>query len=275
MIGLKSNSILHGEAVIIVSEAKLRQMKERIIMCSEKHREGHIPSAFSVLDILWVLYQQVLHINPNNPSDPKRDRFVLSKGHASLGLYVMLAESGFFPYEKLEDFAAYDSMFGGHPDRNKIPGVEASTGSLGHGFPISVGMALGQKIKGENARVFALIGDGEANEGSVWEAVLLASHHKLSNLTCIVDYNHSTDRALRVDDLQKKFEAFGWQSQTIDGHDHSQIFAALNAQAEGKPTAVIAQTIKGKGCRMMENNPAWHHRFPTAEEVPELLEQLS
>lgn len=260
--------------MVIVSDDLLRRVREQIIVCSTKNREGHIPSALSILDILFVLYQRVLHIDPANPKDPKRDRFVLSKGHASLGLYAMLAERGFFPHKELDCFASYEGMLGGHPDYNKIPGVEASTGSLGHGFPISVGMALGEKIKKSNVRVFVLIGDGEANEGSVWEAALLAAHHNLSKLTCIVDYNHSTDRALCMGDLQKKFEAFGWRSLTIDGHDHAQIFSALNTQDADRPTAVIAQTVKGKGCRTMENNPAWHHQFPTAEELPNLLEQL-
>jgi transketolase len=172
--------------------------------------EGHVPSALSILDILWVLYDRILKINPSYPKSPTRDRFILSKGHAALGLYVILAKKGFFPSSELEDFGKYDGFLGGHPDRNKVSGVEASTGSLGHGFPMSVGIALGLRIKKIDSKVFVLIGDGEANEGSVWESALLASHHNLSNLCCIIDYNHSTDRALKVGDMVSKFKSFGW-----------------------------------------------------------------
>ena len=175
---------------------------------------------------------------------------------------------------ELENFAKFDSILGGHPDRNKIPGVEASTGSLGHGFPFGVGMALGLKMKKSASRVFVIIGDGEANEGAVWESALLASHHHLTNLCCIVDYNHSTDRALQIGDMEKKFNSFDWETCTIDGHNHDKIFEALQKNGGHKPKAIIAKTIKGFGCRQMENNPEWHHKYPTHEELPTLLEGL-
>lgn len=239
-------------------------------MTSCKAKEGHIPSALSILDILWVLYSKILNIDSKNPNASERDRFILSKGHASLGLYVILAENGFFDKNLLSDFGEYNSILGGHPDHNKVPGVEASTGSLGHGMPMAVGMALGLKIKNNPARVFVLVGDGEVNEGTIWESALLASHHELNNLCCIVDFNHSTDRALKVESLSEKFKSFGWETVEIDGHNHQEIYKVLNDK-HSKPLAVIANTVKGNGVEMMENNPAWHHRSPSDEEVHEIF----
>lgn len=248
-------------------------LRQRILETASEAGEGHIPSALSVLDIVWVLYDKILNIDPHDPSHHNRDRFILSKGHASLALYAVLAEKNFFPKSEMKTFGKYQSRLGGHPDTTKVPGVEASTGSLGHGFPMSVGTALALKIQKSRARVFALIGDGEANEGSVWEACSLASHHGLSNLTCIVDNNHSTDRALRMGDLEKKFDAFGWDAQSVNGHDHQELLTALSTHSE-KPRAVIAQTVKGYGIRALENNPEWHHRSPKASELAALLEDF-
>ncbi|MCX5699128.1 MAG: transketolase [Candidatus Omnitrophica bacterium] len=252
----------------------MKKFIKEIIMVAANTGEGHIPSALSVLDILWILYDRVLNIYPRDPNHPDRDRFILSKGHASLGLYAILSEKGFFDKSLMNTFGKYDSILGGHLDRNKVPGVEASTGSLGHGFPMGVGIALALKIKKSSSRVFTVIGDGECNEGSVWEAALLAAHHKLNNLICIIDYNHSTDRALNIGDLAIKFKAFGWMSCEINGHDHEQIYNALRDTPKDKPLAVVANTIKGKGCKMMENNPAWHHRSPTKDELMRILESL-
>lgn len=247
---------------------------EKIVKMSAAACEGHIPSALSILDILWVLYDRILRINPENPADPTRDRFILSKGHAALSLYMVLAEKGFFSFSDLESFGKFESPFGGHPDRNKIPGVEASTGSLGHGFPASVGVAMALKIQKIDAKVFTIIGDGEANEGTIWEAALLAAHHRLSNLYCIVDYNHSTDRALSMGDLAAKFNAFGWDNCMINGHNHEEIYGALSRTNDLKPIAVIAETVKGCGCRIMENNPEWHHKAPSVKDLEIILKEL-
>lgn len=253
----------------------MKNLKKIIIESAHKSSEGHIASAFSILDILWVLYDNILKIDPLNPKDPKRDRFILSKGHASLGLYAVLAEKGFFAMEELKKFGTFDSILGGHPDRNKVPGVEASTGSLGHGMPMAVGVAMGLKITKNPSRVFVLIGDGETNEGTIWESAMLASHHKLNNLYCIIDHNHSTDRALLLGDVKKKFGAFGWDSVSINGHDHNEILKALKMKNETKPIAIIAETIKGYGIKMMEQNPAWHHKSPTDEELDIMIKELS
>jgi len=253
----------------------IKKLKCTIVEAVAKAGEGHIPSAFSILDIVWTLYDKVLKFDPKNPKWDERDRFFLSKGHASLALYMVLSEKKFFPRERLEGFAKWDSLLGGHPDRNKVPGVEASTGSLGHGLPMAVGSALASKISGVKYRVFTIIGDGEANEGTIWESAMLASHHKLNNLYCIVDYNHSGDRALRVDDLVEKFKSFGWQSISVDGHNQKEIEKALKVKTTDKPIAIIAETIKGLGAKMMENNPAWHHKAPTPEEFTQILKELS
>lgn len=253
---------------------KINQFKKLIIETSFVSKEGHIPSAFSILDILWVLYDKILKIDPHDYRNPERDIFILSKGHGSLALYVILAEKGFFSPTELKYFGNFKSMLGGHPDRNKVPGVEASTGSLGHGFPIGVGIALGLKIKKSKSRVFVIVGDGECNEGTIWESALVASHHNLSNLYCIVDHNHSTDRALLIDDLSEKFKSFGWDTCAINGHSHKEIYNALIRKSD-KPKVIIANTIKGYGSKSIENNPAWHHKSPSLEELDILLEELS
>ncbi len=252
----------------------MNHLKRKIVEMAVEAGEGHVPSALSILDILWVLYDKVLDITPDNIHTLHRNRFILSKGHASIGLYVILAEKGFIKHTALRSFGKFESALGGHPDRNKAFGVEASTGSLGHGFPMAVGLALGMKINKQPHRVYTLIGDGECNEGTIWESAKLVAHHHLSNLSCIVDHNHSGDRALFIGDLGKKFESFGWQAVTIDGHDHKQIYKALIQKSKDKPIAIIAETIKGHGIKMMENNHAWHHKSPNAEELKEILREL-
>lgn len=201
--------------------------------------EKHDPSTHSTLDVLWVLYDRVLRYDAHNPRWEGRDRFVLSKGHGCRAYYSILADKGFFPISELRTFLRYDSMLGAHPDRNKVPGVEASTGSLGHGLPMAVGMAMALRLKGSDRRVFALIGDGECNEGSIWEAFLLAGNRRLSNLTCIAVNNHSSSADLG--DLAAKFAAFGWRATTIDGRDHAQIYDALTRVDHEKPTAIVAE----------------------------------
>lgn len=253
---------------------KIKNLKKIITSVSADAKEGHVPSGMSIMDILWVLYDKVLKIDPSDPENPNRDIFILSKGHGSLGLYAVLAEKGFFSFDYFKNFCKYESNLGGHPDYKKIPGVEASTGSLGHGFPMAVGVALGMKINKKSNKVYCLIGDGECNEGTIWESALIAPHHKLNNLTCVIDHNHSTDRALVVDDLIEKFKSFGWEAFSIDGHDHEKIFEALNKKTINKPKMIIAETVKGRGSKTMENNPEWHHKSPTDEELKMLLEEI-
>jgi transketolase len=254
------------------AKAILRNLRSSIIRSAFEANEGHIPSALSILDVLWVLYETVLAERMR--SGALQDRFILSKGHGSLALYAVLAGKGAFEKEELSRFCQFDSILGGHPDRTLVPGVEASTGSLGHGLPIAVGLAMSQKIGEQDARTYVLIGDGEANEGTTWESALLAAHHNLGNLSCIVDFNHSTDRALEVAPLDTKFEAFGWRVLNVSGHDHEELKAALEEQLTDRPTLVLAHTIKGFGVPVMENNPEWHHRAPKPGELDQILAQV-
>ena len=247
-------------------------LKGEIAKLSFKSKEGHVASAYSIMDLLWVLFKDVLKVDLDHRS---LERFVLSKGHASLALYAMLLDAKIISCAEFQSFCEYDSKLGGHPDSNKLPHVSASTGSLGHGLAMSVGMAMASKIQKNDNRVFCLLGDGECNEGSVWEAVLLAAEHKLNNLCCIVDMNHSGDRAIHLGQLNEKFESFGCKVVVIDGHDHSQILQAYQSHHDTKPLVVIAETIKGKGVGVMENAPAWHHRSPTEDELVLILGDLS
>lgn len=249
-------------------------LKRKILEVATHAQEGHIPAAFSILDILWVLYDRILGITPETKDNPERNRFILSKGHASIGLYIVLAEKGFIDPELLENFGKANSCLGGHPDRTRVPGAEASTGSLGHGLPMGIGLALGAKIKKQPSKVYVIVGDGECNEGTIWESAMLAVHHKLDNLYCIVDHNHSGDIALNPGDMRKKFEAFGWHAISIHGHDQEEIYRALTQKSTGKPLAIIAETIKGNGSKTIENNPAWTHKYPNAEEMEIILKEL-
>lgn len=252
----------------------LNQLRCDILEASARSSEGHIPSAFSILDILFCVYLYDSHSRMQN-LERFDYNFILSKGHGSLALYAVLSEAGFFDKSWIKDFGGYGSRFGGHPDRNKVPGVMASTGSLGHGLPIAVGVALANRISGKKQRSIVLIGDGELNEGSNWESLLLASHHHLNNLTVIIDSNHSSDRALELGDLESKLNSFGFSTQIIDGHNHIQIVKALEFVDESKPRAIVAKTIKGNGIREMENNPAWHHAFPSQEKLEVFQKDLS
>lgn len=201
--------------------------------------EKHDRSAHSTLDILWVLYDRILRYDTHNPHSEDRDRFVLSKGHGPLAFYAILAAKGFFPTSALATFETWDSMLGAHPDRLKIPGVEASTGSLGHGLPLAVGIALALRARHSDRRVITLIGDGECNEGSIWESLLFAGNQYLSQLTCIIVNNHSSTADLS--DLAAKITAFGWHVNTVDGRDHDQLYAALSHSDQARPCAIIAE----------------------------------
>jgi transketolase len=247
------------------------------------HRAGssHVGSVFSAVDILAVLYQRILRVDPTQPDWTDRDRFILSKGHASAGLYVALAERGFFPEFWLDEFCRDGGRLAGHITHVGVPGVEVSTGSLGHGLPLACGMALAGKRESRPYRVFTMLSDGECDEGSTWEAVLFAPFHRLDNLVAIVDYNKiqslgTVKETLDLDSLAAKWQAFGWSVVEIDGHDFVQIenaFRAIPAKP-GKPTCVIAHTIKGKGVSFMENKLLWHYRSPDADELRLALAEL-
>ena len=249
----------------------MKSLIKKIVDIATLKKEGHIPSSLSILDIMYVLYNDVLDINSIKENRIDRDRFILSKGHASLGLYVILDHFGLLK-DDINTFCDVDSKLGGHPT-DKIFGVESSTGSLGHGLPIGIGLVLAYKIKKYKNKVYVIVGDGEANEGTIWESALLASHHNLDNLCCIIDFNHSTDRAVDLGNLKGKFDSFGWNVIEIDGHNHNEILNALTTSSI-KPTCVIANTIKGKGISMIENNPEWHHKFPNEEEYNQIMSTL-
>lgn len=238
----------------------MNNLIKKIVELSHLSKEGHIPSSLSILDILYVFYNKF-----------SQEKLILSKGHAALGLYVILEHFDLLETD-INTFCKFDSILGGHPT-NKVKNVVASTGSLGHGLPIGVGMALGHKIQNIDQKVVVLIGDGECNEGTIWESALLASHHNLNNLYCIVDYNHSGDRALSLGDIQNKFSSFGWQVLDIDGHNQVQIEQSINFISP-KPVLILANTIKGKGISFMENNPEWHHKFPNDEEFIKITSLL-
>uniref|UniRef100_UPI0022E0461E transketolase n=1 Tax=Enterocloster aldenensis TaxID=358742 RepID=UPI0022E0461E len=259
-----------------VMEEKMKELKRCIAQVAFERQEGHIPSAYSILDILYVLYHDVMDIDPCQPEKKIRDRLIVSKGHASLGLYTILADRGYFPMEEVSTFGQLNSRLGGHPDYHKVPGVEASTGSLGHGLPLAVGIAMGLNFKGSRERVYVIVGDGEMNEGTNWEAIMVAKEQGLSNLVCIVDYNHSSDRAVDFGNMETKFNAFGWETYSVDGHNHAELKDTLTRTNDMKrPIAIIANTIKGYGCKMIENNPAWHHRSPNLEELLQMMEELA
>jgi transketolase len=239
------------------------KIAENILKTSFLNKEGHIASAFSILDILIVLFFDVMK---------DCDQFVLSKGHASLGLYGILLEKGFITEDEFYSFCQKNSKLGGHPSSKKIPQVLLSTGSLGHGLPFCVGLALAKKIKKEEGKVYCIIGDGEANEGTIWESALAAANYKLDNLICLADFNKSGERAIKINSLFDKFKAFGWESNIANGHNQSDIKNALDCfKINDAPKFLQLNTIKGFGCSIMENNPEWHHKQP---QTKELLEEL-
>lgn len=226
---------------------------------------GHVGSAMSLIEIMRVLYDDVLNVRPDEPAWPDRDRCILSKGHGCLALYAVLADKGFFAVDELDDFCATGSILGGHPEHGKIPGVEASTGALGHGLSIGIGMAIACRMQDRDSRIVVVMGDGEINEGAVWEGALTASKHGLSNLTAIIDCNGyqsygPTSEVLELSPLADKWRAFGFDVIEVDGHDVAALKDVLNAPAGDRPRAVICLTVKGKGIPIAENNATWHHK---------------
>lgn len=258
-----------------------RRIRLQALRMIDRARSSHLGSGFSMVDLLAVLYMRILRLDPSRPDWPDRDRFILSKGHACAPLYIVLAECGFFPSSWLEDFYLNGSHLAGHASHTGVPGVEVSTGSLGHGLPMACGMAIAGKHDRKSHRIFALLSDGECDEGSTWEAALFAPHHHLDNLIVIVDYNKiqslgSVKEVLDLDPLAAKWRAFGWAVKEIDGHNVLQIDEVLsNTPFEtGKPSCVIAHTVKGKGVSFMEDKLLWHYRAPDREEMARALAEL-
>ncbi|MBF0381335.1 MAG: transketolase [Magnetococcales bacterium] len=248
-------------------------IRQDILTVSHKSGQGHIPTCFSVVELLYGIYNIIRH-KPDDPQWQDRDIFILSKGHASLAHYCVLAKYGYFPIDRVTSFGAFMSDFGCHADRLKIPGIEASTGSLGHGIGLAVGMALAFQTKKSDRRVFTIIGDGESNEGSVWEAVMVGVNLQLRNLTIFYDDNQSHARGLQINNAAGKFRAFGCEVSEIDGHDLLAIEDACRKQTD-KVHVVIAKTIKGGGCSTTANNQyEWHRKSPTAEELQQLMREL-
>lgn len=263
------------------SELLANKIRKHVLIMTQLGNSSHIGSNLSIADILSVLYGSILNYNPNDPKSKNRDRFILSKGHAGAGLYAVLAECGFMPLEKLKTHCQDGSDLSGHISHKEISGVEFSTGSLGHGLPVACGMALAAKINKNKHRVFVMLSDGECDEGSNWEAILFAAHHKLNNLTVIIDRNrlqsiYSTEDTLALEPLTEKWKSFGWDTIEINGHNHNELFQSCSNKKniKTKPFCIIANTIKGKGVSFMENNTLWHYRSPQGEEYRLAMEEL-
>lgn len=253
-------------------------LRKKIVDMITSAGEGHIPSSFSIVDIIATLYEYHLKFDPKNQNWKERDYFILSKGHGCAAFYVVLAKHGFISQKDLDEYGRFSSILGGHPDRTKVPGVEASTGSLGHGLPYAVGIALGQKIQSKPNKVYVLVGDGECHEGTVWESALVAQNLKLANLCCIVDFNGSAAQILPHPNIAKQWEAFGWNVLETDGHNEDalkEVFARFSSNNNSKPTVIIAHTIKGKGVSFMETHGPWHHKIPNQEEYQTIMRELN
>ena len=248
-------------------------IREQILRIAHASGHGHIPTCFSIVEMLLAVYGVMRH-RPQQPDWEERDLFVLSKGHAALAHYCTLAHLGYFSVEEVYRFGLFGSSFGCHADRSKVPGVAVSTGSLGHGIGVAVGMAIALKLDGSRRRVYVLVGDGESNEGSVWEALMVAAHQRLDNLTVLFDNNGSQSRCLPISDPEDKFRAFGCQIHRVAGHDLDALSEALCAPQD-RPKAVIADTVKGQGCpTLVKEMFAWHRRSPTDAELEQLLEEV-
>lgn len=265
----------------INSRELARRTRIKAMNMVHRARASHIGSALSICDILAVLYGQVLRIDPKQPHAEHRDRFILSKGHACVAVYGVLAEVGFFPTDDLLSYGQDHSVLMNHIS-HKVPGVEFSTGSLGHGLPFGTGKSLAAKRSKQKWRTFVLLSDGELGEGSNWEALMFAAHHQLDNLVAIVDYNKlqsltTVDKTLRIEPLVDKVSAFGWSVREVDGHDHSELAQSLNTTPweVGKPSFLIAHTTKGKGVSFMENSVDWHYKSPSAEQLAQALQELN
>lgn len=263
----------------MLSKDFANKIRKHILNMVHKSGGSHIASALSIVDIISVLYNEILKVDNNNPRWGSRDRFILSKGHACTPIYAALAELGFFPISDLELYGKNDSILMNHIS-HKVLGVEFSTGALGHGLPFGVGKAKAAKILNENWKTFVLLSDGELDEGSNWEAFMFASHHKLNNLTAIIDYNKiqsldSVENTMGLEPLEQKFKSFGWDVFEIDGHDYSQISSVLLESNNLNPKVIIAHTTKGKGVSFMENKVEWHYKTPNKIELELALSELN
>lgn len=265
--------------VISLVAAKALWMRRTAFEMVYKAQLGHPGGDFSAIDVLAALYFGVLRYDPARPDWPERDRFIMSKGHATGALYSALCAAGYFPQDWLATYMQPGSLLNGHPNRNYLPGVETNTGPLGHGFPVAVGVAIAGGLAGLDYRTFVLTGDGEQQEGSNWEAAMVAGHRKLNRLTLIIDRNRlqqgaGTEDTSGLDPLDEKYAAFGWDVTMIDGHDPAALLAALAAPPGDRPRCVIANTVKGKGVSFMENKAAWHHGVPNAEQFATAMKEL-
>jgi transketolase len=263
------------------SEALARAIRCHAVRMASRGHSSHIGSVLSCADALAVLYTGILRVDPQAPEDPARDRFVLSKGHAGSGLYAVLAERGFFPKDWLNTHYLDGSLLSGHVSHKGLPGVEISTGSLGHGLSIGAGMATGAKRTGASWRTFVMLSDGECDEGSVWEAAMFAAHHGLDNLVALVDYNKIQSlgpvrEILRLEPFADKWMSFGWSVRRVDGHHHAAVREALTGlpATTGRPTCVLLDTVKGKGVSFMENTVLWHYRSPQGSEFEQAMREL-
>lgn len=262
-------------------EKKARVLRRYIVRMIGEAGSGHPGGSLSAADIISVLYFDLLNIDPSNPFDPQRDRFVLSKGHGAPVLYAALAERGFFPVENLWTLRKLDSPLQGHPDMTKVPGVEMSTGSLGQGLSAANGMALAARVQDLGYRVYVMIGDGETEEGQIWEAAMTSSHYSLDNLTVFLDHNGlqidgPVDQVMSPLPISEKWRAFGWEVIEVDGHNIEEIWKACQKAytIKGKPTMIVCKTIKGKGVSFMEDKVEWHGSAPSKEQVEQALEEL-
>jgi transketolase len=265
-----------------MSAETAREIRAHVLRMTNSGRSSHVGSALSCADILAVLYAGVLEVDPHHPDRPDRDRFIMSKGHAGAALYAVLAERGFFDTSLLAQHYRNGSFLSGHVSHVGVPGVELSTGSLGHGLPVGAGLAWRARQTGQTWRTYVLMGDGECDEGSVWEAAMFAAHHRLSNLVAIIDYNKlqslaSTEQTIGLEPFADKWRAFGWQVAEVDGHDHralARTLAVPRGAASEPPLCVLAHTVKGKGVSFMENQVLWHYRPPTDEELAGALAEV-
>ena len=267
----------------IALDKRSRVLRSLVLDALEGGGRGHLGPALSLLEIVRALYDSVLNHDPTNPLLASRDRFVLSKGHGCLGLFTVLADHGYFPTSELRGFCSFESNLGGHPERATLPGIEFSTGALGHGLSVGIGMAMASRLRNEKWRTFVLLGDGELNEGSVWEGAMHASQHQLGALTVIVDFNRmqasgDIDSIVSLTPLTAKWEAFGFEVTEVNGHDVEQLADVLgkSINPHGKPRVVIAHTVKGKGFVSAENSTAWHHKAKiTKDEISSLRAEVA